>query len=353
MLGRRSLSLLGVAASAQMAASHAEELTLACRSGARLAALAWGDAHAPVRVLALHGWMDNAATWSALAPALSPSCRVVALDLPGHGRSPHAPLSAAYSQTEHAWAAYEAAHALGWADEREGGYALLGHSMGGGVACLLAAAFPEHVRRLALVEGFGPLSRAPGTFAPNLADALRKRHAACTGERGRERLYATLDDAAAVRVNGAKRLPGEQFLSLEAARLLAARGTEHVPAAEAGGARGGGAADGARGGGGGSDEAPLLRFSHDRRLAHPSAHTWHEAQVLGVLHSIACPTLLLQAPHGWPTPEPGFSRRTRAMREGLLRVHELEAGSHYAHLDPETAPAVQDAIVPFLAAAAA
>ena len=53
--------------------------------GLALKGLAWGDpADAPV--LALHGWLDNAASFALLAPQLS-GHYVVALDLTGHGQS--------------------------------------------------------------------------------------------------------------------------------------------------------------------------------------------------------------------------------------------------------------------------
>lgn len=281
--------------------------------------------------------MDNANSWSLLAPALAHGCRVVALDLPGHGRSPHAHPSAEYSAVEHAYAAYDALDALGWlvhgapaalgadGESPHCAFSLLGHSMGGGVACLLASAFPEHVRRLALVEGFGTLARPPEAVPAQLRSSLTRRHAAAVGEpAARERTYGSLDEAATSRVNGAKRLPGNQYMSAGAALALSQRGTEPVEP---------------HGG---------LRFSHDRRLAHPPAQPFHEEQILASLSAIACRTMLVQARDGWPRPEPGFGSRVRAMQPGLLTVVDLPEGSHYAHLDARTAPAVQGAIVPFL-----
>ena len=55
----------------------------------RIAALRGGTPGAP-RVLALHGWLDNAASFLPLAAHLR-AIDLVALDLPGHGHSAHLP----------------------------------------------------------------------------------------------------------------------------------------------------------------------------------------------------------------------------------------------------------------------
>src|SRR5690625_5810116 len=67
--------------------SAARSLTLA---GGRLASLSWGPENAPTW-LALHGWLDNAASFSRLAPVLVErlGIRIVALDFSGHGHSAH------------------------------------------------------------------------------------------------------------------------------------------------------------------------------------------------------------------------------------------------------------------------
>ena len=54
-----------------------------------LRVLTWGEEDAPP-VLALHGWLDNAASFIPLAAHLD-GIRLVAIDAPGHGRSGHYP----------------------------------------------------------------------------------------------------------------------------------------------------------------------------------------------------------------------------------------------------------------------
>lgn len=86
------------------------------------------------RVLALHGWLDNAASFVPLAAQL-PALDLVALDLPGHGHSAHLPPGTQYNTPGAICHVLDVADALGW--DR---FTLLGHSMGAGIASLTAAA---------------------------------------------------------------------------------------------------------------------------------------------------------------------------------------------------------------------
>ncbi|HAN79843.1 MAG TPA: hypothetical protein DCQ47_00175 [Gammaproteobacteria bacterium] len=89
------------------------------------------------RVLALHGWLDNAASFSRIAPLLA-GCRVVAIDQRGRGLTDH--LRRPYHIWDGVPDVIEVLEALGW--DRA---ILLGHSMGAAVATIVAGAYPDRV----------------------------------------------------------------------------------------------------------------------------------------------------------------------------------------------------------------
>lgn len=87
----------------------------------------------PALVL-LHGWGLNVRVWDGLAAALCDRFRIIAVDLPGHGRSAWVPERS--SLEEQAAQVGEAVAAIAIAAE----YSLLGWSLGGQIALQLAAA---------------------------------------------------------------------------------------------------------------------------------------------------------------------------------------------------------------------
>ena len=119
----------------------------------------WGPPEARP-LLVLHGFLEQGAAWRDVALSL-PHRRIIAPDARGHGLTEHVGTGGWY----HFWDYVSDAEAI--VDHLGSPIDLLGHSMGGGVASILAGARPEKVRRLMVIEGLGP-QRTPtrGTPAP-------------------------------------------------------------------------------------------------------------------------------------------------------------------------------------------
>ncbi len=103
----------------------------------------WGTPGKPVAVL-LHGLLGNSKNWTAAAKLLASHWQVLAVDLRNHGESPHSPIHT-YDAMVH--------DLLHWINDRTLPRPwLIGHSMGGKTAMLLACRHPEIIRGLVLVD---------------------------------------------------------------------------------------------------------------------------------------------------------------------------------------------------------
>lgn len=266
-----------------------------------LAALEWGHQGQP-KVMALHGWMDNAASFVPLASTFD-GFHIVAPDFVGHGLSDHRPANCGAHFIDWVADVLGMAEVLGWNE-----YSILGHSMGAAIGAQTAAVAPETVDRLILLDGFGPLSD-PAEEAPSrLAKALEAERRQGSGDNPPCR---TLQAALKARMrSGAD-------LNPESARLLVERGTEVCD-------------DG-------------VRFRHDPRLKLPSRTRLTEDQVLAFLRGVSCPVLAIRPKDGWPVPEDIIDRRLGAFTQ-LKRI-EVEGGHHVHLTHPDL---VADAIAEFL-----
>lgn len=108
----------------------------------------WGDPDGSPMLL-LHGAFDHGRMWDGIAPALAArGSRVIAPDLRGHGDSGRL-------ASGHAWAS--CATDLGFLIRDLGGeVGLVGHSFGAGQAMFVAAAWPELVPWVVVLDGLGP-----------------------------------------------------------------------------------------------------------------------------------------------------------------------------------------------------
>lgn len=120
----------------------ARRLTLTLADGRKLSALRYGDA--PPEITLLHGAGLNAHTWDTTILALG--APALAIDLAGHGDSSWRE-DAAYAGR--VLGADVAVALEAWTDRPQ---VLVGHSLGGLTAAAVAAARPDLVRRLVIVD---------------------------------------------------------------------------------------------------------------------------------------------------------------------------------------------------------
>jgi pimeloyl-ACP methyl ester carboxylesterase len=249
--------------------------------------LHWPNPGAP-KVLCLHGWLDNAASFVPLSAYLG-DYDLLALDFAGHGFSAHRPRTGRYYFADNLFDIDQALERLGW-----DACHFIGHSMGAGVASSFAAALPEMVQRLVLLDSIGVYTLP----ADQAAKQLRLSMKSVRKDRSFLRPYATVEDAIRARQKNAD-------LSDAAARLLCERSLEHT--------------------------GDYYQWRTDPRLNWRSPHLLGDEQALDLLAAIDSPTLVMTSPlvvqH---LGEEMMQKRLAALRNCR---HVNIAGHHHFHME--------------------
>lgn len=270
-----------------------------------LSALHAGRAGAP-KLLALHGWLDNAASYLPLLPYLG-DFELVALDLPGHGGSDHRAPGYDYMLVDWIHDVLDVLDVLGWQRTR-----LLGHSMGGAIATMVAVSAPERIERLALIEALGPLAGEAADAGTRLRHAVAARRALKPGRP--PRLIDDVEQAVDARL-------AVSNMTRAAARLIVERNLRAVDGGWA--------------------------WRSDPRLTLPSHLRVDESFIRAWLRALEVPTFVLCAD---PSP-PYFTPALRDARLAEVRDAQLVllAGGHHLHM--EQPAAVAALLRPFLLSA--
>lgn len=259
-------------------------------NGLTLEGLCWGD-EALAPLLALHGWLDNAASFNLLAPLLA-SHYVVALDLTGHGRSSRRSDDATYQIWDDLPEILGVIEQLGWQT-----FSLMGHSRGAIISTILASAIPERVNRLVLLDAVTPQALAEEDFPKQIAKFLQDKSRRLNKQ---GRVYATAEEAVAART--------KRGLSGTAAQILASRGLAEHPQG--------------------------MLWASDPRLIGASAVKLTEGQSRAILGSLSMPTLLLQA-------ENGLARHSAMLEFATEHIEkfcaEIVPGGHHFHMENNVA----------------
>lgn len=265
-----------------------------------LAAKIWGsDTCLPT--IGLHGWLDNANTFDSLAPLL-PGVQLLSLDLAGHGKSDHRPDGMRYHYTDYVDEVIGVANALGWNQ-----FIILGHSMGAGVGCLAASAFPERIKQLILVEGLGAVTNA----SENIPNALKRSITAMAeNEKKTPPVYQDLEQLIQTRAAVSK-------IDYASAAALISRGVYNVGTG--------------------------YTWRSDQRLKIPNPQYFTDELMIAFLKGIKAPTLLITAENGTLRKRPYFQSRCKAIEN--LQICQLP-GNHHLHL--EHPRLVADSILKFI-----
>lgn len=145
------------------------------------------NGHGPQSVVFIHGFGADHRAWDAIARPLAPAMRTLAYDLPGYGLSRDAEGAGSAKAAARAILADLSGRGIGAAH-------VVGHSMGGAVAALMAMAGPGRVASLTLL--------APGGFGPGIDGPLLRRYARAETAAELRACLAAMSGAGAIIADG-------------------------------------------------------------------------------------------------------------------------------------------------------
>jgi pimeloyl-ACP methyl ester carboxylesterase len=252
----------------------------------KLTALEWHSEQTPI-ILALHGWLDNAASFAHLAPFIS-GYRFIALDLLGHGESDSLAESDDFGLLSAAELIKDVITQL-----TQDKVILLGHSIGATIASMVAATYPQCVEKLIMVDAFGPLTiEVSNTHLPlKIAVAAFK----ASEQRG-EKIYSSPEEMLQSRAKVTQ-------LTESQIRPLVTRAIQVVESGYC--------------------------WAHDPKLTLASMMPFNEAHVKKILFQLAAPTLVVEASQGLICQAKVLEERKPLIAH--LRYVTLQGG-HHLHL---------------------
>lgn len=217
-----------------------------------------------------------------------PELPLLALDLAGHGHSSHRSPDAHYYLFDYVSDIATLCRQQQWQQ-----LTIVGHSMGGMVATVLAASFPELVSKLVLVDSLGLITTAADATVSQLRKAVISREQSHQKQKPQ---YQSLADAAAARQQ-------QSDFDQATAMLLTERGCEPI--------------------------ASGFSWRADLKLREVSAFRLSETQAHAVIRSLQCPVLALMS-----TQSP--SEISAAIQQFQADYPQLELvecpGGHHLHM---------------------
>ena len=249
--------------------------------------LACGDDNQPI-TLCLHGWLDNAASFLPLMPYL-PNRKLIALDWPGHGFSSHRSHDAHYHFIDWVYDLVQLFEVTGWQQ-----IDIVAHSMGGMVATAFAAAFPEKVNSLTLLDSIGFVSDKPENTTEQLRKGLKSR---VLGQKKQKNKHSSIESAVQARV-------AVSDMAFEQAQLIVKRGLVQ-------------------------QEGGYI-WRADSRLRNTSPYRLSVEQAKQLMSDVKCPVNLVYGEQGLDMVHLGIKEFSTLYHD--LSLHKI-AGGHHVHME--------------------
>lgn len=255
----------------------------------RLAALVNYHTLAPDKpsIIFLHGYLDNADSFSTLLPFFS-QYQCIAIDMAGHGKSQHRGADAHYHLSDYAFDVYQLVHTLGLSN-----FILVGHSLGAIVGSLYASTQSKDLRGFVTIESCGPLSQDETSTPLQLSECFSSR----LKSRSPIKHPASID--AVIRA----RCAISDLTREQASQIM--RRNVHV------------------------DENDNCLWRTDKRLRTKSAMRMTEKQACAVLSAIQCPRLVILGKQGFKKVKEAIGLRRAEFDNVPIESFD---GGHHVHL---------------------
>ena len=236
----------------------------------------------------LHGYLDNAASFSSILPFLA-KYPCVAIDLAGHGHSEHRSADAHYHLVDYSYDLHRFVNT-----QKIKNVILVGHSLGAIVCSIYAATQPKALIGFIAIESIGPLSQSEQTTAEQIKHSFESR----------DRAYKAIKQPKSM-VELVKARCAISDLSSAMAETILQRNVKQDPNGS-------------------------LLWRTDKRLRTKSPMRMTEAQANNVIANIACPRALVIG-------SDGFDKIKRILNERSSLFDHVDTvefqGGHHVHLD--------------------
>jgi pimeloyl-ACP methyl ester carboxylesterase len=245
-------------------------------------------------VLCLHGWLDNAASFIPLMTQLSGK-RVIAIDWPGHGLSSHRNPHCHYHFVDYVDDLLILFEHNQWTK-----ITIVGHSMGAMIASAFAAAFPEKISTLSLIDSIGFISADPKDSTKQLRQGLQSRLKMANKNKNKNlniKQYSTVKSAVEARM-------AVSDLKYPEAELIINRSLKKTTNG--------------------------FEWRYDQRLRNISPYRFTLQQAQQIVSDIDVPVQLIYGLHGLEIVRQGMKFFSPLIEH--FQCHEL-AGGHHIHME--------------------